>query len=55
MREKAQLSHATPNQTFAESMSIVPHEVLIELPKEDHVKRTIIRNQRDYNGSSKVC
>lgn len=39
MSEKVQLSHATKNQIFAESMSIVPHEVLIELPNEDHVKR----------------
>ncbi|KAF0754235.1 FLYWCH-type domain-containing protein [Aphis craccivora] len=52
--EKAQLSHITPNHIFAESMSIVPHEILIELSKEDHVKRTIIRNHRDYNDSSSV-
>lgn len=54
MSKKAQLSHTTPNHIFAESMSIVPHEILIELSKEDHVKRTIIRNHRDYNDSSSV-
>uniref|UniRef100_A0A2S2NMR4 FLYWCH-type domain-containing protein n=1 Tax=Schizaphis graminum TaxID=13262 RepID=A0A2S2NMR4_SCHGA len=52
MNEKAQISYATPSQIFAESVSNVPHEVLVELPKEEHVKRTI-RNHRGYNDPSK--
>ncbi|CAI6353304.1 unnamed protein product [Macrosiphum euphorbiae] len=52
MKKKAQISNATPSQIFAESVSNVPHAVLLELPKEEHVKRTI-RNHRGYNDPSK--
>ena len=52
MKTKAQKSHATPSQIFAESVINVPHAVLSELPKEEHVKRTIRKN-RGYNDPSK--
>ncbi|KAF0721848.1 FLYWCH-type domain-containing protein [Aphis craccivora] len=48
----AQISYTTPSQIFVESVSDVPHDVLVELPKEEHVKRTI-RNHRSYNDPSK--
>jgi len=38
MKKKAQISHATPSQIFAESVINVPHDVLVELPKEEYVK-----------------
>ncbi|KAL4107696.1 hypothetical protein QTP88_017996 [Uroleucon formosanum] len=50
--KKTQISHATPIQIFAESVSNVPHQVLVQLPKEEYVKRTI-RKHRSYNDPSK--
>ncbi|KAL4119910.1 hypothetical protein QTP88_012666 [Uroleucon formosanum] len=47
-----QIFHATPNRIFAESVSNVPHQLLVQLPKEEHVRRTI-RKHRGYNNPSK--
>ncbi|KAE9542563.1 hypothetical protein AGLY_002474 [Aphis glycines] len=52
MNEKAQISYTTPSQIFVESVSNVPHNILVELPKEEHVKWTI-QNHRGYNDPSK--
>lgn len=48
IKNKALASNDTPGQIFSEAIENVAVDILAELPKESHIKRTI-RNHRSYH------
>lgn len=51
-RKLATICSGPHSQIFAETVSNIPHQVLVQLPKEERVKRTI-RKHGCYNDPTK--